>query len=114
MTNFCTLFDSIYLSRGLALYTSLQTVTTSFHLYVVSFYKKTYTYLSQSHLLNLTVIPLSDLEDKELLKIKPHRNTTEYFWTCASSAILYCLKHLGLPSCTYLDADMLFFDDPQL
>lgn len=114
MINFCTLFDSAYLSRGLALYASLQKVTTSFHLYVVAFDNKSYGYLKDSQLPNLTVISLTDFEDNKLLEIKPSRNTAEYCWTCTSSVILYCLEKFKLPSCTYLDADMFFFNDPKL
>jgi hypothetical protein len=113
MINFCTLFDSNYLSRGLALYQSLQNVS-SFHLYVVAFDDKCYDYLKNASLPDLTVISLNEFEDESLLKIKNGRSVAEYCWTCTSSVILYCLKKYGLPSCTYLDADMLFYSDPQI
>ena len=37
MNNFCTLFNSSYLNRGLALYDSLKTNSKTFHLYIFAF-----------------------------------------------------------------------------
>ena len=114
MINFCTLFDSSYLSRGLALHASLEKVCPSFHLYVLAFNKECYNYLVNANLQNLTVISLDDFEDDELLKIKPTRSIAEYCWTCTPSIILFCIKKYALPSCTYLDADMIFYHDPSI
>jgi hypothetical protein len=114
MINFCTLFDSNYLTRGLALYESLENVCSSFHLYVVAFNKECYDYLKKAGLANLTVIVLSDFEDEYLLKIKPIRSAAEYCWTCTPSVILFCIKKYGLHSCTYIDADMIFYHDPKV
>ena len=114
MTNLCTLFDSNYLSRGLALYASLQNVSNKFHLFVIAFDKQSYDYLQKASLPSLTVISLHDFEDNDLLEIKSSRSAAEYCWTCTPSAILYCLEKYNLPSCTYIDADLFFYDDPQL
>ena len=114
MINLCTLFDSNYLSRGLALYTSLQEVSAAFRLYVVAFDEKCYDYLKKADLPNLTVISLIDFEDESLLEVKPSRSAAEYCWTCTPSVILYCLEKYDLPSCTYVDADMIFYQDPQI
>lgn len=40
MFNFCTLFDSYYLDKGIALYESLEKVCKDFHLYIFCFDKK--------------------------------------------------------------------------
>lgn len=112
MINFCTLFDSNYLSRGLALYRSLSAVCPSFHLYVVTFDNKCYEYLDKAGLPCLTPISLKEFEDEQLLTIKPTRSAAEYCWTCTPSVVLYCIRQFNLPSCTYIDADMLFYQDP--
>jgi len=114
MINFCTLFDSNYLSRGLALHASLRKVCASFHLYVLAFNEECYDYLSNAKLQNLTVISLSDFEDDELLKIKSTRSAAEYCWTCTPSIILFCIAKYNLPSCTYIDADMIFYHNPSI
>jgi len=112
MINFCTLFNSNYLTRGLALYESLCHVCPSFHLYVVAFDNDCYGYLKGADLPNLTPISLSEFEDQELLAIKLTRSPAEYCWTCTPSVIAYCIKEYALPSCTYVDADMAFYHDP--
>lgn len=114
MQNFCTLFDSNYLTRGLALYHSLQHHCPSFHLYVFAFNEEAYRCLQQLNYPHCTPISLAEFEDEALLQIKPTRSVAEYCWTCTSSTILYCLEKFQLPSCTYLDADMFFYSDPQV
>ena len=114
MADFCTLFDSNYLARGMALYQSLQRVCSSFHLYVVTFDQSCFDFLQQADLQNLTAIRLEDFEDQQLLAVKPGRKRSEYCWTCTPSVILYCIEKFKLPACTYLDADMIFYQDPQV
>ncbi|MCX6155651.1 MAG: glycosyl transferase [Candidatus Kapabacteria bacterium] len=112
--SFCTLFDSNYLSRGLALYNSLMEHCENFHLYIFPFDEKCLEVLTELNLPNTTLIPLSEFEDGELLKVKQGRNRAEYAWTCTSSSILFTIEKFNLQSCTYLDADLFFFDSPQI
>ena len=112
MLNFCTLFNSNYLSRGLALFESLKKVSPDFHLYIVAFDEECHQYLEELHESGLTIISLADFEDEELKRVKSGRTVAEYCWTCTSSVILYCIEKFQLPSCTYLDADMIFYEDP--
>lgn len=114
MLNFCTLFDSGYLLKGLALYESLNKHCDNFHLYIFVFDNKSYSILKKLNLSRVTVISLSEFEDKELLKIKPSRSRAEYCWTCTPSIILYSLKKFNLSQCTYLDADIFFFSSPNI
>lgn len=113
MLNFCTLFDSVYLSRGLAMYNSLNRHCKDFHLYIFAFNDKCNSILQSLKLPNVTVISLSDFEDEELLKVKPSRTRAEYCWTCSSSTVLYVLNNYDVDHCTYLDSDLYFFSSPQ-
>jgi hypothetical protein len=110
--NFCTLFNSAYLSRGIALYQSLIKHCVDFHLYVFAFDIDTYNYLTAQNLPHLTVISLKEFEDEQLLKIKPTRSAAEYCWTCTPSTILFTIEKFNLTNCTYIDADMLFYANP--
>lgn len=113
MYNFCTLFDSNYLSRGLTLYRSLERTCDSFHLYIFAFDDKSLVVLRKLALKHATIISLKEFEDQELLRVKPTRNRAEYCWTSTSSTILYVIKKYGVDMCTYLDADMMFFESPK-
>jgi hypothetical protein len=112
MLNFCTLFDSNYISRGLALFESLKKASPDFHLYILAFDDACYQYLHTHRETDFTIIPLADFEDERLKQVKSQRTAAEYCWTCTPSVILYCIEKYQLPSCTYLDADMIFYDDP--
>ena len=114
MNYFCTLFDSHYLSRGLAMLESLSATGISFHLYVFAFDDLSYQILQDLELPHVTVISLKEFENKALLAVKPTRSKGEYCWTCTPSTIAYCLDTYDLPSCTYLDADLFFFKSPQV
>jgi hypothetical protein len=110
--NFCTLFNSAYLSRGVLLYRSLERSGADFHLYVFAFDIVTYEYLKSQNYPKLTVISLAEFEDEKLLSIKASRSASEYCWTCTASTILYSIEKFGLESCTYIDADMCFYANP--
>ncbi len=114
MNNFCTLFNSKYLTRGLAMYRSLEKEAKNFHLYIFAFDDNCFSVLKSLSLAKATIIPLVQFEDKELLAIKSGRKENEYCWTCTPSVIRYAIKTYGLKSCTYIDADLLFFGNPQV
>lgn len=115
MLNFCTLFNINFFSRGLALYQSLCKHEKNFRLFVFAFDDKTVSILQKLNYPNIIIIPLKDFEDNELLKVKPQRNISEYCWTCTSSTILYVLKNYSdIDSCTYLDADLYFYNSPKI
>ncbi len=113
MYNFCTLFDTNYLTRGLALYHSLDAHCNDFHLYIFAFNEKCYDILKDLNLSKVTLISLVEFEDEELLKVKPSRSIAEYCWTSTSSTILYVLEKYKVDSCTYIDADMFFYSSPK-
>jgi hypothetical protein len=112
--NFCTLFDSYYLPKGLVLYDSLCAVCDNFHLYVFAFDDQCYKTLENLKLLQMTVISLKEFETEELLKVKPTRTRAEYCWTCGASTIWYAIQHFNLDHCTYIDADIMFFSSPKV
>lgn len=115
MMIFCTLFNSGYLDKGLALLQSLhETADDSFRLYVIAFDDICYEILSQYIDKNLIVISLDEFETPELLKAKKTRTAQEYCWTCSCHTIKYVLEKYGEGQCTYIDADMYFYQNPQV
>lgn len=115
-TILCTLYNSLYLDKGLVLYDSLRECAKDFKLYVLCMDDKCYDVLSDLNLDRHIPIRLSDFEegDYELLEAKANRPIGEYCWTCSSSFIRYILRKYNEPFCTYIDADMYFYSDPQI
>lgn len=114
MITFCTLFDSYYLDKGLTLYRSLERCTEDFKLYIFCFDDNSYDILNDLQLKHAVVIHHSQIEDEELLRLKEERSKAEYCWTCTPVIIEYVLKQCGEENCTYIDADLYFFRDPQI
>ena len=112
--NFCTLFNTSYLSRGLALYNSLEKTCRDFHLYIFAFDNTTYDILINLKLVHATIISLNEFEGPELLNVKPGRTTAEYCWTATPATIHYVIKKFNVESCTYIDADLYFYSSPKI
>ena len=114
MYNYCTLFDSNYTTRGLAMYESLKEHSDKFHLYIFAFDDRCCDLLKKLNLEFVTIISLQEFEDNKLLKVKSERSAGEYCWTCTPSTIKYCIEKYNLDDCTYLDADLYFFNNPYI
>jgi len=113
---FCTLFDSGYLFKALALYDSLERNAGSFHLTALCFDEDAARLLGLLALPHLTVMPLTELEahDPGLAATKADRNRFEYCCTGTPALPLQLLESSPeLPEITYLDADLFFFSNPE-
>lgn len=114
MLNFCTLFNTTYLSRGLAMYRSLEQHCEDFHLYIFAFDQHCFEALVKLNLPHASIVSLKEFENADLLAVKTERTAQEYCWTCASSTIKHSITAFQLDHCTYVDADLLFFKNPQV
>lgn len=116
MRNYCTLLDSKYLDRLLALYNSLKKHSSAkFTLYVLCMDDTALTVLQNyCHTENLILVPLNAIESKRLLSIKKLRTNAEYCWTCTPLIIRYVFEEFNVDNCTYIDADIYFFSDPEI
>jgi hypothetical protein len=112
MNSYCTLFDSNYFSRGVALYRSLAATGEHFTLYVYCFDERVRMVLQAMALPHLVVVGLAEFESPELLRVKGERSRAEYCWTCTPHVIRHSLQTFNLDAVTYLDADIFFFSSP--
>ena len=96
------------------MYESLKSVQKNFHLYIFSFDDLSYEILKALDLENVTVIPLVEFENEELLSVRKSRTRAEYCWTCTSSTIEYIFEKFNVSACTYIDADLLFYNSPDV
>ena len=110
----CTLFDSNYLDKGLLLYHSLKKTCSNFILYIFAFDNVVHKVLSKMCLDNIELIRLEQFETQELLAVKSTRSKGEYCWTCTPIIIEYVLDHYEVDCCTYIDADLFFYQSPQI
>jgi hypothetical protein len=78
MHSFCTLFDSNYLTRALAMYHSLDDTGDDFVLYAVCFDDLAYQILLKLNLPKLVLIPLAEFESPELRAVKAQRTAGEF------------------------------------
>lgn len=114
MEAFCTLFNYKYLSRALTMYESLQREMADFILYILALDDISYRKLTQCNLKNTIIISYKQFENKTLMLLKEQRSEAEYCWTCSSAFLLYIFEHYQPYRCTYIDADLYFFNSPNV
>jgi hypothetical protein len=113
---FCTLFDSNYLVKAVALHRSLERQAPSYHLTAFCFDDRAKRLLDELVLPNLSTVALEELEafDQELLSTKGDRTPVEYCWTATPALPLYVFGNRpDVDEVTYIDADLMFFSDPE-
>jgi len=96
------------------MYRSLKKHCPNFHLYIFPFDEVAFEILEKLKLESVTLISLKEFENPALLSIKNSRTKGEYCWTCTSSTIDYCLTNFKISHCTYIDADLCFYNNPDI
>ena len=113
--HFVTLFDSNFIPIGMTLHSSLVTHAQPFHLWIICMDELVEQQLERISLLHVTVIPLREIETGELLAVKPGRNRGEYCWTLTPFTFQAVFsRDDSVKRVTYLDADLLLFNNPLL
>src|SRR6202171_6572822 len=112
---YCSYFDHNYLSRGLALYHSLQRQAPGARLWVLCLSDACYQALVTLDLPNLMPRRLAEFEaeDPEVAATRATRSTIEYYFTCSPAWMLFVLsREPDAEWVTYLDSDLFFFASP--
>lgn len=112
--NFCTLYDSNYISKGLALYLSIAKYTDDFTMYVMAMDRKCQEMLNALAFKHVVVDCIEDIDDPKLAEAKCNRSRAEFCWTCGSYTTDFFLHKYELSDITYLDSDLMFFCSPQV
>jgi hypothetical protein len=113
---YCSYFDHNYLSRGLALYHSLQRHAPGSRLWVLCLSEACHEALVALGLPDLVPVKLADFEtaDPEVAATRSNRSVIEYYFTCSPAWLLYVMDREPSPGwVTYLDGDLFFFDSPE-
>jgi hypothetical protein len=114
MHHYCTLFDSNYLSRGLALHRSLRRHARDFTLHVLCLDTATRQALASLALPSVELITLEALQDwdPDLRAVRASRTPAEFYFTCKPYLLRYLLARArDLDRLSYLDSDLYFFSD---
>lgn len=113
MEHYVTLFDSLFLPQGLALYASMERHAGPYTLWILCVDEATYEVLARLRLPNIKLLALSQLETPELLAIKQGRSRGEYCWTLTPFAPRFVFEIAPeVERVTYLDADLWFRKSP--
>ena len=114
MMIFCTLFDSNYLDKGILLYRSLKDTCSEFKLYVLAMDDQCKKVLEDYNYHDVHVIHLDGfIHSFHLGEVYKTRSRGEFCWTCTAFLVGYVLDYCKENICTYIDADMYFYSDPQ-
>ena len=110
---YCTYFDHNYLSRGLALYHSLQRHAPGARLWVLCLSEACHRILTTLALPNILPVRLADFEaaDPDVAATRGDRSAIEYYLYLFAGLDAFCIAHeTGAEWVTYLDGDLYFFD----
>src|SRR5690348_1484615 len=113
---FATIFDINYLSRGLALYESIDRWHKDFLLFVICLDKKVERYFTDNKLKGIEIITIDEIEKHfgELLSVKSSRSYIDYVFTLSPYFPSFILKkNPSLPFICSLDCDQYFFNNSE-
>ena len=114
---YATCFDHRYLPRGLALIESLRRHGCNDPVFVLCFNQLAMDAMRKLALDNVRLVDFAELEAvyPGLAAARENRATIEYYYTCTPAITEYALLQTPEASAVaYLDADLWFFDDPEL
>lgn len=116
MNHYCTYFDGGFLPQGLALWRSLARYDKDAVLWVLALDDTAAKVLHAVGGTWLRVVTLPELEsaDPELARVKSTRSRIEYYFTLSPCWPRHLLRaRAEIDRITYLDADLLFFGNPE-
>ncbi|MBF0123432.1 MAG: hypothetical protein HQL21_08545, partial [Candidatus Omnitrophica bacterium] len=114
MRTFCTLFDKNYLFQGVALYNSLKRHSKSFQLYVLCMDSTAFNTLTKMKLENCVPISVDELLNSEVAQVRERTTHGQFCWVCQPLLCQFVLDKFKVDMVTYLEADSLFFSDPEV
>jgi len=112
-STYCTLFDSNYIDKGLVMLRSLRKHCNAV-IYVLAMDDRCAEILLKENIKDTHIIRLEEFMDDELMACKNNRSHGEFCWSCTASLILYIFDKYSEKICTYIDADLYFYSNPNI
>jgi hypothetical protein len=115
MRHYCTMFDSAYLAKGLAMIGSLlKHSSQGVQIHVLALDEACRETLFSLELESVMIWPFSIVDEVTgLSELKKTRTHQEWCWSCGSIFTDYMWAHVN-DELTYIDADCFFFSDPEI
>ena len=114
MRTYCTLFDKNYLYQGVALYDSLKRFAGDFKLYALCMDSISHRMMMKMKSENLIPVSVDELITPALSAARDHTTHGQFCWVCQPFICEFVLDKHGCDMVTYLEADSLFFSDPEV
>lgn len=111
--SYCTLFDKNYLLQGVALHRSLVRCIGDFRLYALCMDATAYALLKQMESETLKPIFVDELLTAEISAVRARTSPGQFCWVCQPLLCEFILARFDVDQVTYLEADSLFFSDPE-
>ena len=116
MRYYYTVFDKNYLIQGLALYYSIHKFSDKFIFYVICIDNTAFETIKilQSKLKNIIPISVDKLLSNDVVVVRNKTTYGQFCWVCQPLGCEYILREYKHDRVTYLEADSLFFSDPEI
>jgi len=114
MRTYCTLFDKNYLYQGVALYQSLKRFAGDFTLYALCMDSISYRMMMKMKSGSLAPVNIDELITPEISAVRDRTTHGQFCWVCQPLICEFVLDRYGHDVVTYLEADSLFFSDPEV
>jgi len=113
---FCTLFDSRYATRGLVMLQSLDAYRRSHdEIFILAIDEQAQRMVSRINPGHWQIVKVAELHDSELRAAEQQRPRREFCWTCTPAMAAWLVHDSDENDIVvYLDADLLFFNDPRI
>lgn len=108
MLEYCTLFDTNYLTQGLALYESIDTHHKNYRLHILAFCGKSFAVLKRLNLPNVVLYSVAEVETFALRSMRARLSNFEYACALKPNFMLRTLHDAEYV--VYVDADSYFFN----
>jgi hypothetical protein len=114
MRSYCTIFDKNYLYQAIVLYNSLTKVSKGFLFYPLCMDAISYDVMKGLALEGVIPIYVDDLITPEINDVRNRTTHGQFCWICQPLLCQFILDKFAPDMITYLEADSLFFSDPEI
>jgi len=114
MRSYCSIFDKNYLFQGLTVFKSLSHSSVDYTYYPLCMDNESYELLIKMNLEKMQPILVDEIMTEELYSVRQKTTKGQFCWVCQPIICQYILDTYHAEIVIYLEADSLFFSDPEI